>query len=241
MRSGKYPEDVVAAVNGKTITTGDIEQTLTERKMTIAIANKLYSPDSNSLTLKDALIQSLSNPQEELNPEQNRYLESMERMTTKDLSYNEAFNILLRQEIFFQEAMKLGHEVSMGKAKEILAESNVSTNQALREDEEAWKKYSQNIKYIDEVYKQFGFKSEEDYLNQRIDKTAQFMTISRMRNQFNKVMADKLPELDTYQISNAWNDYGEFLLDKAKVKIANPDYSVEWYGKPWGYGSLDLK
>jgi hypothetical protein len=38
----------------------------------------------------------------------------------------------------------------------------------------------------------------------------------------------------------AWDDYGEFLLDKAKVKILNPEYSVELHGEPWTSGFLDL-
>ncbi|HWQ73592.1 MAG TPA: hypothetical protein VN370_14890, partial [Desulfitobacteriaceae bacterium] len=118
-------------------------------------------------------------------------------------------------------------------------------NEALIGDEEALKKQDEIIKYSNEIYKQYGFESEEDYLNQRIDKTAQAMTISGMKSQFNKVMTDKLPESDSYQrsidISNAWDDYGEFLLDRAKIKILNSEYSIELYGKPWSYGVLDLK
>lgn len=240
-----YLENVVAAVNGKTIARGDIEQKLTERKMTIAIADKIRSSDPEQLSLKEVLIQSLGISEEELNPEQNRYLESMARLRTKVLSDNEAFNILLREEVFYQEAVKQGHEVSISKAKEIIAESNEITKQALRGNEEVLKKHNQLLHYIDEVYNHYGFKSEEDYLNQRPDKTAQAMTISRMKNQFDKIIAgklsEKLPEADAYQISNAWDDYGEFLLDKAKVKIINAEYSLERYGEPWNYGHLDLK
>lgn len=72
-----------------------------------------------------------------------------------------------------------------------------------------------------------------------------YLPWGRMKNRFDEVMADqlfgKLPVPDTYQISNAWDDYGEFLLDKAKVKIINAEYSQERYGEPWDYGRLDLK
>ena len=242
----KYPGDVVAAVNGKTIARGDIEQKLTERKMTIAIADKIHSSDPEQLNVKDVSIQSLGIPEEELKPEQNRYLESVARLSTKVLSDNEAFNLLLMEEVFYQEAVKQGHEVSISKAKKIINESNVITKQAQRgNSEDELKKRNQLIHYIDEVYNHYGFKSEEDYLNQRMDKTAQALTISRMKNRFDEVMADqlfgKLPVPDTYQISNAWDDYGEFLLDKAKVKIINAEYSQERYGEPWDYGRLDLK
>jgi hypothetical protein len=218
----KYPENAIALVNGKIITEQEIEKGITERKMSVAIGEKIRSLEPNSLTSKEALIQSLNIPEDELNPEQIRYLESRERSTTKLLSNNEAFNILLREEVFYQEAVKQGHEVSVDKAKQILEESNKVSNEALSGDEEALRKQNEIIKYSNEIYKQYGFKSE-----------------------FNKVMADKLPQSDSYQqsidTSNTWDDYGEFLLDKAKIKVLNTEYGVELYGKPWSYGLLDLK
>lgn len=241
----KYPENVVAVVNGKTITSEEIEQELTERKISIAIRNKLNSLEPNILTPKEVLIQLLNIPEKELNPEQIRYLKSIERATTKLLSNNEAFNILLRKEVIYQEALKHGHEISIDKAKQILEESNIMTNEAVKGDEAALKKQNVIMEHLKQIYKQYGYNSEKDYLNQRIKKTAETMTINRMQSQFEKVIADKLPETDRYQtsidISNAWNDYGEFLLDKAKIKILNQEYSIELYGNPWIHGLLDLE
>lgn len=241
----KYPENSVALVNGVIIKEQEIEKEITERKMAIAIGEKIRLLEPNSLTLREAIIQSLNVSEDELNPGQIRYIESRERSITKLLNNNEAFNILLREEGFYQDAVRQGHEVSVDKAKQILEESNKVSNETLSGDEEALRKQNEIIKYITEIYKQYGFESEEDYLNQRIDKTAQAITISRMKNQFDRVMADRLPQLDSYQesidISNAWDDYGEFLIDKAKVKVLNTEYSVELYGKPWSYGLLDLK
>jgi len=241
----KYSENAVALVNGVIIKEQEIEKEITERKMAIAIGEKIRLLEPNSLTLKEAIIQSLNISEDELNPRQIRYIESRERSTTKLLDNNEAFHILLREEVFYQEAVRQGHEVSVDKAKQILEESNKVSNETLSGDEKALRKQNEIIKYITEIYKQYGFESEEDYLNQRIDKTAQAITISRMNNQFNRVIADRLPQSDSYQksidISNAWDDYGEFLIDKAKVKVLNPEYSVELYGKPWSYGLLDLE
>lgn len=241
----KYPQNAVALGNGVIIKEQVIEKEITERKMGIAIGEKIRLLEPNSLTLKEAIIQSLNVSEDELNPRQIRYIESIERSTTKLLNNNEAFNILLREEVFYQEAVRQGHEVSVDKAKQILEESNKVSNETLSGDEEALRKQNEIIKYITEIYKQYGFESEEDYLNQRIDKTAQAITIGRMKNQFDRVMADRLPQSDSYQksidISNAWDDFGEFLIDKAKVKVLNTEYSVELYGKPWSYGLLDLK
>ncbi len=241
----QYPENVVAVVKGQTITTEEIAQELTEREMFIEISKTLYNLEPNFTTPKEALIQSLNITEEELSPEQVRYLESVERSTTKLINYNEAFNILLREAVLYQEAVKNRYEASIDDAKLILDESNKVSNDALLGDEEALRKQNEIMKSANEIYKKYGFESEEDYLNQRIDKTAQAMTINRMKNRFNKVITDKLPLTDSYQIrvdiSNAWDDYGEFLLDRVKVKIINPEYSVELYGKPWNYGALDLK
>lgn len=241
----KYPENAVALVNGVIIKEQEIKKEITERKMAIAIGEKIRSLESNSLTPKEAIIQSLNISEDELNPEQIRYIESIERSTSKLLNNNEAFNILLREEVFYQEAVKQGHKVSVDETKRILEEGNKVSNEALSGDEEALRKQNEIIKYINEIYKQYGFESEEDYLNQRIDKTAQAITISRMKNQFDRAMADRIPQSDSYQksidISNAWDDYGEFLIDKAKVKVLNTEYSVELYGKPWSYGLLDLR
>ncbi|AGA68241.1 hypothetical protein Desdi_0714 [Desulfitobacterium dichloroeliminans LMG P-21439] len=241
----KYPEDAVALVNGVIINEQEIEKEIAERKMVIAIGEKIRSLEANSLTPKEALIQSLNITEDEFNSEQIRYIESTERATSKLLSSNEAFNILLREEIYYQEAVKQGYEVSVDEAKQILVESNKVSNEVLNDDEEVLRKQNEITKSITDIYKQYGFESEEDYLNQRIDKSAQAMTISRMKGQFSKVITDKLPDSDGVQlsmdISNSWDDYGEFLLDKSKVKVLNTKYSTELYGKPWGYGLLDLK
>ena len=239
-----YSENVVAVINGKTITKEEIDKELTERKMFVAIGEKIKSLEPNSPSPKEVLTQSFHITEEELNTEQIRYLESRER-STKLLDNNEAFNILLREEVFYQEALKQGHEVSIDKAKQILEESNKISSETIKGDEEALKKQKEITEYTNEIYKQYGFKSEEDYLKRRIERTAQAATISGMKNQFNKVITDKLSLTDNFQInieiSNAWDDYGEFLLARAVVKILNPEYSVKLYGRPWSYGVLDLR
>lgn len=240
----KYPEDAVSIVNEVIIKEQQMEKEITERKMSIAIGEKIRLLEPNSITLREGIIQSLNISEDQLNPGQIRYIESRERSLTKSLNNNEALNILIREEVFYQEAVRQGHEASVDEAKRILEESNKASNEALNGDEEALRKHNEIVQYITEIYKQYGFESEEDYLNQRIDKTAQAIAISRMKNQFDRVMADKLPESGGFQlsidISNAWDDYGEYLIDKAKIKVLNKGYSLELYGKPWSYGLLDL-
>ncbi len=68
--------------------------------MSIAIGEKIRLLEPNSLTPKETLLLSLNITEEELKPEQIIYLESRERSTTKVLNNSEAFNILLRKEVF---------------------------------------------------------------------------------------------------------------------------------------------
>lgn len=231
----QYPSDVVAVVNGKTISEKDIEKELTEREITRAF---LSGSELNNKTFKENIIEALYASEKDLTTDQIRYIKSVERKTTKELSRNEAFNILLREEILYQEALKKGYEVSTDQARQILEESRKSTEELLKNDSEV-------VDYINKIYKQFGFQSEEDYFNQRIEKTAQALTINKMKNKFNEAIINKLPEADGMQMKinkeNAWDDYGEHLLKKVKVKILNEEYTIEFYGEPWNYGTLDLK
>jgi len=240
-----YPEGAVAVVNGALIDEQQIEKEMLEREMSIAIGEKTRSLEPNSLTIKGAVFQSLDITEDELTPEQIRYIESRERSLARPLNKNEAFNILLRQEVLYQEAVKQGYEVSVDEAREILEESKRISDEALNGDKEALRKYKEIVKLSTLIYKQYGFESEEDYLNKRIDKIAKSIAISRMKNQFDKIMAEKLSESDglqlTIDISNAWDDYGEFLIDQANIKILNSRYCIEFYGNQWNYGYLDLK
>lgn len=241
----QYPKDVVVVVNGKTISEKEIQKEITERKMAIALDSILSSVQPGKLTPKEALIKATNINEEDLTRDQIRYIESRERTTTSLLSNNEAFNILLREEVLYQEAIKEGYEVSVDKAKQILIENKQVTTEVLKNDKEAQQKQNKILESSKKIYNQFGFESEEDYLNQRIDKTAQALTIKRMENQFNKVIINKLSKIDGFQMEvekqNAWDDYGEYLLKKAEIEILNKEYSIEIYGEPWSYGALDLK
>jgi len=127
----KYPENAVASVNGVIITEQDIDQEITERQMSLAIYEKLTAQEPNQLTPKETVLLLLGITENELTPEQSRYIESWERSTTKMLSRNEAFNILLREEVYYQEAVKHGHEVSLDEAKKIIMQSSELSQQAI--------------------------------------------------------------------------------------------------------------
>lgn len=240
--SEKYPENVVAVVNGEYITVEDVERELMERKLSIEIMdafNQVHEIDNS----REAMLEGFGLKEGELTPEQTRFFEDLDRSTTKMLTENEAFNILLRDKVLYQEAVKLGYGVTEKRVKEVLEESKQLNMEALELDEEAKETYNKYLEVSTEIYKKYGFASEEDYLNQRIDKIVIEMANTGLEFQFNNAMADQVtdPVFEQIELANAWGDYGEYLLDKAKVKILKPEFSIEKYGQPWNYGDLDLK
>src|SRR5690606_14290791 len=106
----------------------------------------------------------------ELTPEQERYFEDLERSTTKKLTENEAFNILLREEVLYQEAVKFGHDVTEDWVKNALEESQKINLEVIETNEESKEFYNKYVEVSTEIYNKYGFASEEDYLNQRVDR-----------------------------------------------------------------------
>lgn len=240
--SEKHPENVIAVVNGKYITVEDVERELMVRELSIEIydaLNQIYEIDDQ----REVLLEGFGLKEGELTPEQERYFEDLERSTTKKLTENEAFNILLREEVLYQEAVKFGHDVTEDWVKNALEESQKINLEVIETNEESKEFYNKYVEVSTEIYNKYGFASEEDYLNQRVDRLVYSMATNGLQFQFNNAMADKITysHLEQIELANAWGDYGEYLIDKAKVKILKPEFSIEKYGQPWNYGDLDLK
>ncbi|HHY28413.1 MAG TPA: hypothetical protein GX523_17060 [Desulfitobacterium dehalogenans] len=242
--SQSYSENVVAVVNGETITKEEIAEVIKERKLLIDLTEALRLVNGeSSMPQREAMIQAFGINEEDMTPGQKRFFEGIERSSAKIPTENEALNILLVEEVLYQEAVKEGHDASIDKVKEIMEESKRINMEAMSQNEEALKEYNEYVEKTASIYHQYGFASEDDYLNKRIDRTARAMAINTMNYEFDKVMTDKLPNIDLPQMErgNAWEDYGEYLLSKAKVKILKPEYQIEHYGESWSHGKLDLK
>jgi len=239
----KYAEKVVATVNGVTITEEDIEELLKERSLTTDITEVMMKIAGEITLPREAMVLAFGINEEAMTSAQKRFLDNIERSSTKELDKNEALNILLVEEVLYQEAVKQGHDVSLEEAKEVLEESKRITKETVSQSEEDLRIFNEYYEKTASVYHQYGFVNEDDYLNKHLDKTAKAMAINKMNYEFNKVMQDKLPNIDPLQIeqTNAWEDYGEYLLSKAKVKILKPEYTILKYGEPWKHGKLDLK
>lgn len=242
--SQNYPENVVAVINGETITQEEIDEAINEGKLHIDLTEALRLLNGeNSMSQRDAMLQAFGVDEGNMTSGQKRFFEGIERSSAKIPTANDALNSLLVEEVLYQEAVKQGHEASIDRVKQILEESKRINLEAMSQDEEALREYNEYVEKTASIYHQYGFISEEDYLNKRMDKTAQAMAINTMNYEFDKVMADKLPGVDSAQIErgNAWEDYGEYLLSKAKVKILKPEYQIQHYGESWSHGRLNLK
>jgi hypothetical protein len=239
--SQKNADNVVAVVNGVEITEEDIETVITEKNIVIDIGEATGAIGAE-MKSREELYEALGINPEAMTPAQKRFFENRDRSTFKQLTQNEALYNLLIQEVLYQEAVKQGHEVSIERAKEVMEDSKRTTLETAAQTEEGLKFYTEYYENADAIYQQYGFASEDDYLSQRIDRTAKAMAINSMQREFYRVMEGKLPNInvDMIERTNAWEDYGEYILSMAKVEILKPDYTIESYGEPWNHGKLEL-
>lgn len=245
--SEKFLMDTIAVIGDKVITEEQIKNEIAERNIAIKILEKLYQQNqSDIIAPKDDLLQTLNMKEEDLSKEQKRYIEARERSAILPLTENEAFNILLREEVLYQVALKQGYEVSQQRALQVLEESDEQSKRNAANDESTFKSYNEALKIQDEVVREYGFETWSSYQENRADKLAQAMTINLMKNRFKDSIEEKLPNsaltgIDKIiAIDNAWEDYTEFLLNGEKIKIVDNKFYVKLYGEAWSYGEMNL-
>jgi hypothetical protein len=245
--SEKLPMATVAVVGDKVITNEQIKEEIAERNIAIKIVEKLNQGNPiESIDPKEALLEALNIEEKDLSKAQKRFIEASERSQILPLIENEAFNILLRDEVLYQAAIKQGYEVSQQKVLQVLEESVEQSKTVVANDENALKSYNEALAIQDEVVKEYGFESWNAYQENRVEKLAQAMTINHMKNKFRdsiKVKRQEPPLMGFDKIianDNAWEDYTEFLLNNQKIKIIDNSFHVKLYGEPWNYGEIDL-
>jgi len=236
-----YPEDTIVFVNGKAITEQDFKDETIKREISTKMLPKIMQLDSSAQTPTAGTLKILGLSADQLSEDQKRYITSIERnYPDKPINQNAIFNHLVRQEVLHQEAVNQSYIVSNEEAQETLKQANEASEQASEFD-------STGQKFMEEynkVLKDNGFNSQDDYLNWNLPKTTRLMAIQRMQNKFDEKMAAQYSELSDFPLRiaqyNAWEDYTEFLLKTANIEIKKGNYVLEYYGKPWELGSLDL-
>ena len=237
-----YPADTVVVVNGMAITEQGFKDETIKREISAKMLPKIMQLDSSAQNPTAGTLKILGLGADQLSEDQKRYITSIERnYPDKPITQNAIFNHLVRQAVLYQEAVKQGYIVSNEEAQEILRQVNEASNQANDSDPTAQKIMVE----LNTVMNEYGFASQDDYLNWNLPNTSRSMAIQRMQNKFDEKMAAQYSELSMFPLRiaqyNAWEDYTEFRLRAAEVEIKQGNYVLEYYGKPWEMGGLDLK
>ena len=224
----------VAIVNGESITLQDIEMEIKEREITQVMGKRVA----------ELLNQDILSPQDieayydkeyiEQNKDLKRFIERSKRESTdQPMEKNNAFNILVRKEVLFQEANEQGHYYSLEEVRQIkqeLREQSLASIKIGGYDPDAF------ISLESEVLKEFGYESREKWEEERLPYLARAIAISQLKMQFNEKVLQDNDINDSYIIENLWEDYTEFLIKQADVKILDETLILTFYGEQWqGY------
>lgn len=267
-QSADLPEDVVAEVNGEVITAGDIEQAALEARQNFELYSRISEytgpfPDEQ----RDAYrqwVREMGYDPEQLSEDQHRYFQTCfaserradpSRVPTNDekrhmqrqLRFavlgqddNLVFNDLVRKAVLYGEAVECGYTVTLDDVRRMLQETDTEWKAFIKRSGER-EKYLEYLEIEKQVY---GYRSRDEWLESRLPRIAREMSISRLQQRFGEVFGADNPGIqgaDFWLASgNAWEDYTEYLLRQAELKILNKDYQLEYYGEPWSGGRLDL-
>lgn len=239
--------DTVALVNNQAITTQDIEDEVIIRKIGVKMA-KLLREDDASIPEKQtaAFLRALGRTEDELSGDEKQYLSGRERSSIdQPINMNLIFNLTVREEVLYQEAVKQGHMVSQIDARKVQKLANEVSDQAMQSDPAGAQEYNRIKAGETAILKEFGFDSRKDYEEWLLPRAARHSTIRSMQNQFDRIIAEQYPQSSAMPLmilqGNAWEDYTEFLLKQSSLDIKQANYVLDHYAKPWESGKLDLK
>lgn len=244
-------ENTVADINEYLIYDEDIEDEVIERE----IQNKNIEKAKeigfvSDRTAKESYIDYLNAveedfSEEDLTEDMERYIKGLERSSWGEITKNEAFNIVIRNRVLYQEAEKQGYErISKDDVLETFEKDDKVNDEFLAG--ENIESYNKMMDYQDEVVREYGFESFDDYRNSRIDKIIESTMVSSMIDRFRFEMGRKIQDekLKDYEknayINNVWEDYTEYLLKNSNIEILKDEYTIEYYGEEWEHGDMDL-
>jgi hypothetical protein len=240
-----YPRNTVGVVDGTLIRSNhEVALKLRERELQSAMAAKMLElfSEGKRKTPGETMALALGIEEKDFNAEQKRYIAYME-MKERTLTPNEVFNVIMREEALYQEAVKLGYLMTEDEAREILQQSNAITAQEMEKNPESKEKYAELLRYEDELLRDIGFESREAYwYSYHAPLTAKAAAITRLQNEFRKKIQVMYPNLEGYDLwvkqENLWQDYAEYLLKKKKAKAVTDKFTLDFTGEEWMYGDV---
>lgn len=229
-------EGIIATFDGYTITEKNIEEEIISRKITDLMRKKLN--DLNSIQekdIRDFYLNSFNVEEKDLTEYQKQFIRYHERQFDYDITKNEAFNIVLRDKILYKTAITKGYEkTSEEEALNMIKKANETSEKFIGEDKD--KLIQEFSAYEDEVVKDYGYESYDEYEKSRLDKLSELITINKMEKQFiNEIRSNSnlTNEQKVIYPITSWENYTEHLIKDENIDIVNKNYSIEYYGNIW--------
>lgn len=194
--------------------------------------------------------------EEEIN-DRIEYMEISEKLytgdteTKTDFTKNDAFNQLVREKVLNKEAKNLGYEVkTKSEIMEMIEESQNETdinNVEPQIKENLNEKYGDTEEFEEEILKEYGYSSMENFYKENVDMLGSNFLISELVAKYNIELEKELEkedmsyEIQSTKIQESFTNYTEHLLKNSDIKILDDDYSIKYYGDEWEYKDLNLK
>ncbi len=241
---------VAAFVNGQEITMNDIQQKIAAQDVNLEMqkqVEKLLEDERMRVPIEqsqndidDYLSHSgfdLSDMTKDEERFYNRTKRELKRNNSK-LTKNEAFNLLVREEVLYQEARRQGLAISLKEARDKYQQLEERQlvgweNMDLRKEIEAIE---------DESAKELGYNSREERMQNGLLDFQKRASRHSLSQWFQEQLGKKHPEVQNLQFrilaGNAWEDYTEYLLRQADIEIKQNGLNVLYYGEEWQQDTL---
>ncbi|MGB9920837.1 MAG: hypothetical protein ACPLPT_08960 [Moorellales bacterium] len=232
-------DEVVALVNGEKITLQEVDMAIREVEVGLQMASRLeeLEPGSSPEPIGAAeFVAALGIDPGAMSEEEARFYRRLERELERQKrppDRNEAFNQLVRKEVLYQEAVKRGLGVSLAEARELQQQVD-EVSRKMYEQEGRWQEI---LRLEQEGWQALGYRSREEWKEAVLPSIARDASIKRLKNWFEERLAASHPEVRETDFlvlkENAWEDYTEYLLRRAKIRIRREGFSLDFYGEAW--------
>lgn len=232
--------EVLVTINDVDITAEDVRMELENRYFQKRMVEEIGKvTDDPFVSPKDQFLRILEKNESELDDSEQRYYD---RLARRDLSVipsvTEAFNEVLRKEILYYEAGY--HRAPMTEEEMLQAieegEASMEAQIEMMDEEEA-EETSILMEIQDDIAREFGYESFSDRQRSNLDLIAKSTTVNRFKADFEQDMLrrdfDKSQFALTIHVENLWEDYGEFLMEKAEIENLHEELEIIYYGEEW--------
>ncbi len=242
----KTESDAVAAlINGQEITMHAIEQKIATQDVNLEVQKQvekllenegMRAPNGPSQTDLDEYLSHSGLDLSNMTKDEERYYNRTKRDINRNnstLTPNEAFNLLVREEVLNQEARRQGLAISLEEAKD-------KYQQFKKQQLANWDSMglSDETEAINEkAAKRLGYNSWEKRMEDGLLDFQKSASRNSLYQWFQEELGKKHPEVQDLQFRiltwNAWEDYTEYLLRQADIKIKQEGLNVIYYGEEW--------